>query len=50
VIVDWAAAVIVDHDCEEMLQTLEFANLQLLEFRLPTNEPGGPSGITSRFT
>lgn len=34
VIVDWAAAVVVDHDCEETLQTLEFANLQLLEFRL----------------
>ncbi|MCE9607886.1 MAG: hypothetical protein K8U03_23625 [Planctomycetia bacterium] len=34
VIVDWAAAVIVDQDCEETLQTLEFANLQLLEFRL----------------
>jgi len=34
VIIDWAAAVIVDQDCEETLQTLEFANLQLLEFRL----------------
>jgi hypothetical protein len=34
VIVDWGAAVVVDHDCEETLQALEFANLQLLEFRL----------------
>ncbi len=33
VIVDWAAAVIIDVDCEETLRTMEFANLQLLEFR-----------------
>jgi hypothetical protein len=31
--VDWAAAVVVDRDCEETLRTIEFANLQLLEFR-----------------
>jgi hypothetical protein len=30
---DWAAAVLLDQDCDETLQTLEFANLQLLEFR-----------------
>ncbi len=30
---DWAAAVLLDRDCEETLQTIEFANLQLLEFR-----------------
>jgi hypothetical protein len=30
---DWAAAVLFDQDCEETLQTIEFANLQLLEFR-----------------
>src|SRR5579871_919755 len=30
---DWAAAVLLDQDCEETLQTVEFANLQLLEFR-----------------
>jgi len=30
---DWAAAVLVDRDCEETLQTIEFTNLQLLEFR-----------------
>lgn len=33
VAVDWAAAVVVDRDCEETLRTIEFANLQLLEFR-----------------
>jgi hypothetical protein len=32
---DWAAAVLLDNDreCDETLQTIEFANLQLLEFR-----------------
>jgi hypothetical protein len=30
---DWGAAVLFDRDCEETLQTIEFANLQLLEFR-----------------
>jgi hypothetical protein len=30
---DWAAAVLVDSDCDETLQTIEFANLQLLEYR-----------------
>lgn len=33
VAVDWAAAVVIDRDCEETLRTIEFANLQLLEFR-----------------
>jgi hypothetical protein len=33
VAVDWAAAVVIDVDCEETLRTIEFANLQLLEFR-----------------
>jgi hypothetical protein len=32
-IVDWAAAVIVDRQCDETLETMAFANLQLLEFR-----------------
>jgi len=32
-VADWTAAVLVDHDCEETLETVEFANLQLLEFR-----------------
>jgi hypothetical protein len=30
---DWASAVLIDQDCEETLQAIEFANLQLLEFR-----------------
>ena len=30
---EWSAAVLVDADCEETLQTIEFANLQLLELR-----------------
>jgi hypothetical protein len=30
---DWAAAVLLDRDCDETLHTIEFANLQLLEFR-----------------
>jgi len=30
---EWSAAVLIDHDCGETLQTIEFANLQLLEFR-----------------
>jgi hypothetical protein len=32
-IADWAAAVLCDRNCEETLQTVEFANVQLLEFR-----------------
>jgi hypothetical protein len=32
-LVDWASAVLLDQDCSESLQTIEFANLQLLEFR-----------------
>ena len=30
---DWAAAVLFDADCDETLQVIEFANLQLLEYR-----------------
>jgi hypothetical protein len=30
---DWAAAILFDSDCDETLQTIEFANLQLLEYR-----------------
>jgi hypothetical protein len=30
---DWGAAVLIDHDCDETLQTVEFTNLQLLEYR-----------------
>lgn len=30
---DWTAAALFDRDCDETLQAVEFANLQLLEFR-----------------
>jgi len=30
---EWSAALLVDQECGETLQTIEFANLQLLEFR-----------------
>jgi hypothetical protein len=30
---EWSAAVLIDTQCDETLQTIEFANLQLLEFR-----------------
>jgi len=30
---DWAAAVLIDRDCDETLQTIEFVNLLLLEYR-----------------
>lgn len=30
---DWGAAVLLDRDCEETLQAIEFANMQLLELR-----------------
>jgi hypothetical protein len=32
-VADWAAALLIDRDCDETLQAIEFANLQLLEFR-----------------
>lgn len=33
VLVDWSSAVVIDDDCDETLHTIEFANLQLLEYR-----------------
>lgn len=30
---DWGAAVLIDRDCDETLEAIAFANLQLLEFR-----------------
>jgi hypothetical protein len=33
VVVDWAAALIADRDCADTLQVIEFANVQLLQFR-----------------
>jgi len=38
---DWAAAALIDQDCEETLQVIEFANLQLLEFRHIDNRLDG---------
>ncbi len=32
-VIDWAAAVLIDRDCDETLQTIEFVNLLLLEYR-----------------
>jgi len=33
VVLDWAAGVVADTECADTLQVIEFANLQLLEFR-----------------
>jgi hypothetical protein len=33
VVLDWAAGVVADDDCADTLQVIEFANVQLLEFR-----------------
>src|SRR5262249_38897352 len=32
-VADWPAAVLIDRDCEETLQVIELANVQLLEYR-----------------
>lgn len=32
-VADWPAAVLIDRECDETLQAIEFANLQLLEYR-----------------
>jgi hypothetical protein len=33
IVLDWAAGVVVDTECADTLQVIEFANVQLLEFR-----------------
>jgi len=33
IVADWAAAVVVDRECSEILETIALANLQLLEYR-----------------
>jgi hypothetical protein len=33
VVLDWAAGVVIDMDCADTLEVIEFANVQLLEFR-----------------
>ncbi|MFO0863938.1 MAG: hypothetical protein U0744_04675 [Gemmataceae bacterium] len=47
---DWTACALFDRDCDETLQAIEFANLQLLEFRhidrrLDTSLAGGFKAI-----
>jgi hypothetical protein len=32
-VLEWSAALLVDHECDETLQMVEYANLQLLEYR-----------------
>jgi hypothetical protein len=46
---DWAAAVLLDADCEETLQTIEFANLQLLEYRHIDNRLDDNLAVASRL-
>jgi hypothetical protein len=45
-VLDWAAALLLDADCDETLQTIEFANLQLLEFRHIDNRLDGSLATT----
>jgi hypothetical protein len=47
---DWAAALLLDQDCEETLQTIEFANLQLLEYRHIDNRLDDSLGVAYRLT
>jgi hypothetical protein len=47
---DWAAAFLLDHDCDETLQTIEFANLQLLEYRHIDNRLDDALAGASRLT
>src|SRR5262249_31024496 len=47
---DWAAAVLLDRDCDETLQTIEFANLQLLEYRHIDNRLDDALTAASRLT
>jgi hypothetical protein len=46
---DWAAAVLLDRDCDETLQAIEFANLQLLEFRHIDNRLDGDLAAAYRI-
>jgi hypothetical protein len=47
-IADWGAAVLIDQACEETLQVVEFANLQLLELRHIDNRLDGALASASR--
>ncbi len=46
---DWAAAVLVDRDCDDTLHAIGFANLQLLEFRHIDNRLDENLAAASRF-
>jgi hypothetical protein len=48
VIIEWAAAVVLDQDCDETLHTIEFANLQLLEFRCIDQKVGNAVAAAQR--
>ncbi len=48
-VADWAAAVLIDTDCQETLQVIEFANLQLLEFRHIDNRLDDSIAAASRL-
>jgi hypothetical protein len=47
---DWAAGLLLDQDCEETLQAIEFANLQLLEYRHIDNRLDDALAGASRLT
>jgi hypothetical protein len=47
---DWAAALLLDRDCEETLQVIEFANLQLLEYRYIDNRLDDSLAAAYRLT
>jgi hypothetical protein len=53
-VADWAAAFLLDRDCDETLQVIEFANLQLLEYRHIDNRLddslAGASGLLRPLT
>jgi hypothetical protein len=47
---DWAAALLLDRDCDETLQVVEFANLQLLEYRHIDNRLDDNLAVAYRLT
>jgi hypothetical protein len=49
-VADWAAALLLDRDCEETLQVIEFANLQLLEYRHIDNRLDDSLAVAYRLT
>lgn len=49
-VVDWPAAVLVDSDCEETLQVIQFANLQLLRYRFLDDLLDAEMAKTAKWT